>query len=50
MYNFSARQRRLRCAPHTLNLVGQSLIFGSNPDSYDNAFAEHNDEEHFMHE
>lgn len=33
---FSTTHRRLRCAPHTLNLVGQTLLWGSNQDAYDN--------------
>jgi hypothetical protein len=27
-YNFNPTHRRLRCGPHTLNLVGQAIIFG----------------------
>ncbi|KNG47916.1 ribonuclease h-like protein, partial [Stemphylium lycopersici] len=33
---FITAHRRLRCAPHTLSLVGQMLLWGVNPDAYDN--------------
>lgn len=33
---FNAAHRRLRCAPHTLNLIGQTLLWGRNPEAYDN--------------
>jgi hypothetical protein len=48
--SFGASHRRLRCGPHTLNLVGQAIIFGKDKDAYDNAVEEHNHEEKFMHE
>jgi hypothetical protein len=32
-YSFNALHRRLRCAPHTLNLVGQMIIFGCDKDA-----------------
>jgi len=35
-YDFEAAHRRLRCAPHIINLVGQALLFGKDRDSYDN--------------
>jgi hypothetical protein len=35
-YDFNPTHRRLRCGPHTLNLVGQAIIFGANTESYDN--------------
>lgn len=35
-YNFNPLQRRLRCAPHTINLVGQTIIFGVDKDSFGN--------------
>jgi len=35
-YGFVASQRRLRCSAHTINLVGQAVIFGSNKDAFDN--------------
>jgi hypothetical protein len=34
--DFTAAHRRLCCAPHTLNLVGQTLLWGNNQDAYDN--------------
>jgi hypothetical protein len=36
-FNFTAASRRLRCGPHTLNLVGQMIIFGSDQSAYDSA-------------
>ncbi|KAG9375515.1 hypothetical protein A1F94_013919, partial [Pyrenophora tritici-repentis] len=33
---FSATERRLRCGPHTLNLIGQMLLWGERKESYDN--------------
>jgi type IV pilus biogenesis protein CpaD/CtpE len=33
---FSATHRRLRCGPHTLNLVGQTLLWGNDADAFDN--------------
>ncbi|KAG9379901.1 Dimer-Tnp-hAT domain containing protein [Pyrenophora tritici-repentis] len=33
---FSATERRLRCDPHTLNLIGQMLLWGEEKESYDN--------------
>ena len=35
-YGFVASHRRLRCSAHTINLVGQAVIFGSNKDAFDN--------------
>jgi hypothetical protein len=35
-YGFVASHRRLRCAAHTINLVGQAVMFGSNKDAFDN--------------
>jgi hypothetical protein len=36
LYGFIPRHRRLRCAAHTINLVGQSVIFGTNRDAFEN--------------
>jgi hypothetical protein len=36
IHNFVARHRRLRCAPHSLNLVGQAMLFGKDKDSLEN--------------
>ncbi|KAG9379892.1 Dimer-Tnp-hAT domain containing protein [Pyrenophora tritici-repentis] len=33
---FSATERRLRCGPYTLNLIGQMLLWGEEKESYDN--------------
>jgi hypothetical protein len=35
-YGFIAGERRLRCGPHTLNLAGQKVLWGSDGDSYNN--------------
>ena len=47
---FDAVQRRLRCGPHTLNLVGQTLIWGKDSDAFDNDVREIGDESDFMSE
>jgi len=46
-FGFTPSHRRLRCGPHTLNLVGQMIIFGSDQAAYDNlaAVAENVEEE-----
>jgi hypothetical protein len=46
--SFEATHRRLRCGPHTLNLVGQAIIWGKDKDAYNNAPDEHRDEEILM--
>jgi type IV pilus biogenesis protein CpaD/CtpE len=33
---FSATYRRLCCGPYTLNLAGQTLLWGNNGDAFDN--------------
>jgi hypothetical protein len=48
VYDFNAAYRRLRCIPHTLNLIGQAIIFGSDKEAYNNAVAELNIEELYM--
>jgi hypothetical protein len=35
-FGLTPSYRRLRCGPHTLNLVGQMVIFGSDQAAYDN--------------
>jgi hypothetical protein len=35
--DFDAQHHRLRCAPHTLNLVGQMVMQGIDSDAYDNS-------------
>jgi hypothetical protein len=47
---FNAVNRRLRCAPHTLNLVGQILLWGKDSSSYDNDPAEFAVESEYMSE
>ncbi|KAK1917077.1 hypothetical protein P3342_001659 [Pyrenophora teres f. teres] len=34
--NFNPIHRRLRCGPHTINLIGQRLLWGRDADSYNN--------------
>jgi hypothetical protein len=46
--SFNAVHRRLRCGPHTLNLVGQMLLWGKDADAYDNAASELAHESQFM--
>ncbi|KAA8615108.1 hypothetical protein PtrSN002B_011378 [Pyrenophora tritici-repentis] len=47
-FGFNAAHRRLRCGPHTLNLIGQTLLWGVDGDAYDNNVGEavELDEEH----
>ncbi|KAF7453354.1 hypothetical protein A1F99_006120 [Pyrenophora tritici-repentis] len=40
---FSATERRLRCGPYTLNLIGQMLLWGEEKESYDNEETERRD-------
>jgi hypothetical protein len=47
---FSATDRRLRCGPHTLNLIGQRLLWGQDTDAYDNDARELANESKFMSE
>lgn len=47
-YRFTAAQRRLRCSCHTINLVGQTVMFGKDKDAYDNDPKHEKDEEKFM--
>lgn len=47
-YGFTATYHRLRCGPHTLNLIGQAVIFGKDPHSYNNDAEEHEEEETLM--
>ncbi|KAI1560923.1 hypothetical protein PtrEW7m1_011398 [Pyrenophora tritici-repentis] len=46
--NFEATERRLRCGPHTINLIGQALLFGKDKDAYNNATEQVLEEEMFM--
>jgi hypothetical protein len=45
--DFNPAQRRLRCGPHTINLIGQALLFGKDKDAYNND-AEQVEEEALM--
>jgi hypothetical protein len=47
---FSVTDRRLRCGPHTLNLIGQRLLWGQDTDAYDNDARELANESEFMSE
>jgi hypothetical protein len=35
-FGFKSKHCRLHCSAHTINLVGQSIIFGSNKDAFNN--------------
>jgi hypothetical protein len=48
--NFDATYRRLRCGPHTINIIGQALLFGKDKEAYNNAAENVQDEEVFMQE
>jgi hypothetical protein len=50
MYHFSASDRRLRCACHILNLIGQTIMFGGDADAYNNALENTEMEELYMKE
>ncbi|KAI1663169.1 Dimer-Tnp-hAT dimerization containing protein [Pyrenophora tritici-repentis] len=50
VYDFDATHRRLRCGPHTLNLIGQAIIFGADKEAYDNVAEQLNTEEVCMQE
>jgi hypothetical protein len=45
---FTASHRRLRCGAHTLNLVGQTLLWGNNAAAYDNTDENLQDEERLL--
>jgi hypothetical protein len=46
--NFNHTHRRLRCSPHTLNLVGQAIISSTNQDAYDNIAKQYTTEEAYL--
>ena len=48
LYGFTAAWHRLRCGPHTINLVGQTVMFGKDKDAYDNSPRYEREEEQFM--
>jgi hypothetical protein len=37
---FNDTHRRLRCGPHTLDLISQTLLWGNDADAYDNEVGE----------
>jgi hypothetical protein len=49
-FDFIPSHRRLHCGPHTLNLVGQMIIFGRDKSVYNNAGGNLDDEEKFLQE
>lgn len=50
IYTFVAAERRLRCACHVLNLIGQTIMFGKDSDSYANAPENTKEEDFYMKE
>jgi hypothetical protein len=48
VYNFNPEHRRLRCAPHTLNLIGQAVMFGVDQDAFNNVPEELETEELYL--
>jgi hypothetical protein len=48
LIGFILSYRRLRCGPHTLNLVSQAIMFGKDRAAYENEVEEHKDEEEFI--
>lgn len=49
-YNFNSTNRRLRCACHILNLIGQTIMFGRDTDAYNNEPENIKEEEYYMRE
>ncbi|KAF7445775.1 hypothetical protein A1F99_090660 [Pyrenophora tritici-repentis] len=47
---FDSIHHRLRCSPHTINLIGQALLFGDDKDSYNNVAEQLRTEELYMRE
>jgi hypothetical protein len=50
VYDFDATHQRLRCGPHTLNLIGQAIIFSKDREAYNNAAEQLNTEQLYMRE
>lgn len=48
VYGFTANDRRLRCACHILNLVGQTIMFGTDSDAFNNVAEHYSEEEYYM--
>jgi hypothetical protein len=49
-FDFVLFYRRLRCGPHTLNLVSQMIIFGRDKGAYDHPSGSLDNEEEFLQE
>lgn len=47
-YTFEPAHRSLRCACHTLNLIGQKILRGTDKDAYQNAQEHHDTDEDYM--
>jgi hypothetical protein len=47
---FNAIHRRLRCGPHTINLISQMLLWGKDSQAYDNDASEFPDEDKYISE
>jgi len=47
-FKFCSTSRRLRCATHKFNLVAQSILFGTDKDSFENHEDNIPDEENFL--
>ena len=45
---FDASHRRLRCGPHTINLIGQTLLWGRDCNSYNNSASELTTEDDYI--
>lgn len=50
VYDFDAAHGRLRCGPHTFNLISQAIVFGRDKDTYGNAVDQLNTEEAYLQE
>jgi len=49
-YGFNPKHRRLCCGSHTINLVGQTIIFGIDKDSFQNELSQAKVEEQLLNE
>jgi hypothetical protein len=49
-FDFIPSHRRLRCGPHTINLIGQMIIFGRDKGMYDHPGGNLDDKEEFLQE
>ncbi|KAH7563688.1 Dimerhypothetical proteinTnphypothetical proteinhAT domainhypothetical proteincontaining protein [Bipolaris maydis] len=48
MVGFDASHRRLRCGPHTINLIDQTLLWGRDYNTYNNSASELTTEDDYM--